>query len=60
MGHSVLLKHIVCKATSGVKEKKKKDEKKFHFQIPALSVLQDGDPRRKDFCKNRLNERIPL
>lgn len=39
---------------------RKKDEKKSLFQIPAPSVLQDGDPRGKDFCENRLNERIPL
>lgn len=34
----------------------KKKEKKFHFQIPGLSMLQDLDPKGKD----GLNERIPL
>lgn len=38
----------------------KKKEKKLHFQIPGLSVLQDWDPRGKDFHENSLNERIPL
>lgn len=58
MGHRPLLKHTVCKATSGIQKKKKK--KKSYFQILGLSVLQDQDPRGKDFCENGLNERTPL
>jgi len=38
----------------------KRRKKKFHFQIPGLSVLQDQDPRGKDFCENGSNESIPL